>query len=149
MNKKKKIIILLVSAVVILLIAFGAYYYFVIRANNLLAQQSRQQIEDAGFNNINGTVKSVEGDSLRVLAEVPESYSLLPAGEVKYIEKEFLLNISTTTEMYSNETTVEGNVLTKLDSISGVKPNAVFSAIVKENVLKNNELNVVELTIIK
>ena len=149
MTKNKKIIISLVSAVAILLIGFGAYRYFTVRSYNQSMQEIRQQIEEAGFNNISGIVKSVEGDNLRILAKVPENYSLLPVGETKYIEKEFLLKISATTEMYLSEIKTEGEFLTKLDSLGSIKPNDVFSAIVKENVLKNSELNVMELTIAK
>ena len=111
---KKKIIISLVSAVAILLIGFGAYRYFTVRSYNQSMQEIRQQIEEAGFNNISGIVKSVEGDNLRILAKVPENYSLLPVGETKYIEKEFLLKISATTEMYLSEIKTEGEFLTKL-----------------------------------
>ena len=51
--------------------------------------------------------------------------------------------------MYLSEIKTEGEFLTKLDSLGSIKPNDVFSAIVKENVLKNSELNVMELTIAK
>lgn len=145
MTKNKKIIISLISAVALLLIGFGAYRYFVVSAYN----QAIQQIEQRGFNNISGTVKSVEGDNLRILAKVPENYSLSSGKAPNYIEKEFLLKTSPTSEIYSNEIRIEGNFLTKLDSLSGIKPNDIFSAIAKENVLKNNELNVVELIIVK
>lgn len=149
MTKNKKIIILLVSAVAILLIAFGAYRYFTVRSYNQSMQEIRQQIEEAGFNNISGTVKSVEGNNLKILAKVPENYSLLPVGETKYIEKEFLLKILPDSQMYSSEMRVDGEFLTKLNSLGGVKPNEIISAIVKENILKNNELNVVELIIVE
>lgn len=145
MTKKKKIIIISVLVVVLVVLAFVVYRYFVVSSYNL----KMQRIEQAGFNNINGIVKSVEGNNLRILANVPESYDLLSGKAPNYIEKEFLLKTTSDSEIYLSEIKAEGEFLTKLDSIKNTKPNDIVSVIAKENILKNNELNVVELIIIK
>lgn len=149
MTKNKKIIIYSISVIAVLLIILSAYRYFVINSANNFAQQIRQQIEEAGINNISGIVKSVEGDSLKILASVPESYSLFPAGETTYTEKEFLLKTLPDSQMYSSEMRTDGEFLTKIDSISSIKINTTVSAIVKEDIFKNNELSVAELFINK
>ena len=148
MNKKKKIIIVLASIIVILAAVFGVYRYLALSSYNRSMQEIRRQIEDAGFNNVSGIVKSVEGDSLVISAEIPENYSLL-SSVTGYTQKEFLLKMASTSEIYSSEIGTGGELLTRLDSFSGTKPGDIVSVIVKENVLKNNELSVVELIIKK
>ena len=147
MTKNKKIIISLISIGVIIMTTVGAYRYFTDRSYNQLTKQVREQIEEAGFNNISGTIKSVEADNLKILAKVPENYSLLSVGETKYIEKEFLLKIVPTSKINLVEATTDGIVFTEINSISGVESGSAFSAIVSENILKNNELTAVELNI--
>lgn len=149
MNKKKKIIILSISIVLLLIIGFAIYRYIVINSSNKITQQIREQIEQIGFNNLSGTIKSVEGGNLRVLARVPENFSLFSVEDNNYIEKEFLLKILTTSEINSSTAGADGITLTQINSISDAKQGGVFSAIVKENVFKNNELSVVELIINK
>ena len=149
MNKKKKIIILSISIVLVLALSFALYRYFIVSSSNELTQQIREQIEQMGFNNLSGTIKSVEGNNLRVLARVPENFSLFPIENNTYIEKEFLLKILPTSEINSSIAGADGITLTQIDSIIDAKLGDVFSAVVNENVLKNNELSVVELIINK
>ena len=114
MTKNKKIIISLISIGVIIMTTVGAYRYFTDRSYNQLTKQVREQIEEAGFNNISGTIKSVEADNLKILAKVPENYSLLSVGETKYIEKEFLLKIVPTSKINLVEATTDGIVFTEI-----------------------------------
>lgn len=149
MNKKKKIIILSISIVLIIVMAFATYRYFTVSYSNKLIQGTRERIEQMGFNNLSGTIKSVEGSNLRVLARVPENFSLFSVEENNYIEKEFLLKILPISEINSSTAGADGITLTQMDSVGDAKSGAVFSAIVKENVFKNNELSVVKLIINK
>lgn len=102
------------------------------------------------INNLNGVIKSINGNSITVMASVPESPSLFSGNDLlNYIEKEYLLKIGSDSSIFENEVKMDGNYLTQLDSAADIKANSVISAVVKENILKNDELNVVELTIVK
>ncbi|MHB9019500.1 MAG: hypothetical protein ACYC3G_01290 [Minisyncoccota bacterium] len=149
MNKKKKIIILSISIILILVLASAIYWYFSVSYSNKLIQGTREQIEQMGFNNLSGTVKAIEGDNLRVSARVPENFSLFSTEENRYVEKEFILKILSTSEIYLSMAGVDGIALTQMNSIGEVKLGNTFSAIVKENILKNTELSVKELIINK
>jgi len=133
LNNKKKIIIILI-AVSIVLIGLGFYLYPTL-------------FPMPGIFTLNGTVKLVEGNSLRVWATVPES-SLSSDGVPNYIEKEYTLNIGADSSLFGNVIKNGGNYMTKLGSAADIKENSLIDAVVKEDILKNTELNVVELTVV-
>ena len=133
-NKKKVAIISIVILAV--LIGLGFYLYPILFP------------PAPGIYNLNGVVKLIEGNSLRVWANVPESSSF-SSGVPNYIEKEYTLIIGSDSSLYGNEVKIDGNYLTRLNSAEAIKENSVIGAIVKENILKNTELNVVELTIVQ
>jgi len=132
-NKKKLVIGLIIILAV--LIGLGFYLYPIL-------------FPAPGIYNLNGVVKFIEGNSLRVWANVPESSSF-SSGAPKYIEKEYILKIGPDSSLFGNEIKIDGNYLTKLNSIADIKENSLIDAIVKEDILKNTKLNVVELTIVE
>jgi hypothetical protein len=132
-NKKKTIIILI--AILGILIGLGFYLYPII-------------FPMPGIFTLNGIVRSVEGNSLIVLANVPETSSF--SNEVpNYIEKEYKLNIGSDSNLFGNVIKNGGNYMSKLGSTADIKTNSLIDAVVKEDIMKNTELNVVELTVIQ
>lgn len=135
MNKNKKKLIVISIIILVVLISLGFYLYPIL-------------FPAPGIYNLNGVVKLIEGNSLRVWANVPESSSF-SNGAPNYIEKEYTLKIGPDSGLFGNVVKIDGNYLTKLNSAADIKENSVIGAVVKENILKNKELNVVELTIVE
>jgi hypothetical protein len=142
MLKNKKI--LLISSVIIglLILSITGYYFYSKFIIDRDYQIAVQKVEEQGLNNISGTVKSIEGNNLRVLAQVPEDFTPFSKGGYKYINKEFLLKTSSETQILFY---VENNNFNQLSNLDTIKIDDKFSAVSKTNILNNNELEVVEL----
>lgn len=138
MSKNKKILISLAIIIALSIVGYFIYQY--------INQPDYVSVEQAGLNNISGVIESVEKNKLGVLAQVPDEFTPFSKGGYMYVNKRYVLETTSETEILLHIKDNEFNLLTDLAT---VKPNDAFSAISKQNIMNNNELEVVELIIYK
>lgn len=142
MSKNKKIIIWLSVLIVLVLLGYLIYVNY-IYPKYFYKKELFTEIEQQGLSNFTGVVDSVEGDNLRVTAQVPEEFTPFSKNGYRYIDKELLLKTSSTTEILFF---VKDTTYNQLNSLSEIKPRDSFTAVAKENIMDKNELNVVQIT---
>ena len=136
-NKKWVIAISIIILIILLGLAYFLYYFGFFAGT-------------AAITALNGQVRAINGNTITIMASVPEARPFFAnGGAPNYVSKEYLLKINPDSKIYMNEIKIDGNYLTEQNSMANLKVNSVIDARVKEDILKNKELNVVELTIIQ
>ena len=140
MSKPKKITLIVI---IVLLILAVAGYFIVMGINNSNRAAEIKSAEQGGLNNISGIVNSVNGEDMTVTAEVPNEFTPYSKGGYTYVSKSYILKTSSSTQIlfYVNDTNYN-----QLVDLSSIKPGDRFSAMVKENIMSNSELNVAQIT---
>ena len=137
MNKK-----ILISAILLVLLTIAVYFSY----NYFLNKPNYGEIESVGLNNISGTVELVEGNTLKVIAQVPDNFTPFSENGYKYINKSYILKITSSTTILLH---VKDNEFNQLSDLSTIKPGYKFLAASKENIMDKNEIEITELTIYK
>ncbi len=151
MTKNKKILIFVIIFITLIIAGYFTYSIYKKSDNYLVAQtESFKNLENDAFvlNALNGTIKSINGNKILVTAKVLTAERTSIGINNTYTENEYSLNISTSTKIYINEIKPNGNYLSDI-SIREIKSGYKFDALIKENVLTNKILDLIELTIIK
>ncbi|MBU4348668.1 hypothetical protein KJ671_04175 [Patescibacteria group bacterium] len=138
MSKTKKIII---SILVILLLASAGYCIYTKYIYNPYSAEEKQ-----GLNNFSGVVKAIEGNNIRVLAQIPEEFTPFSKGGYDYIEKEYLLK-SSDSSVILLQTDID--VFNELETLSEAKIGDYFSAMATENIMDKNEIVVSEIILFR
>lgn len=141
MSKKKKIILLVI---VLLVLAAAGYFVYLNISVNRARQAAIAEIEQRGLKNMTGVVQLVEGDSLKVLAQVPEEFTPLSKGGYKYIEKEYVLKIASSSIVTLQ---TDPGAVSELKSLEKIKSGDHFSALASEDIMGKNEVGIAELMI--
>ena len=139
MSKNKKII--LISAGILIILVLGGYFIY-----QYFNKPDYAPIEQAGLNNISGVIKSVEGSTLKVLAQVPNKFTPFSEGNYEYINREYTLKTTASTTILAH---IKENTFEQLMDLKTIKPNTGFSAVSQKNIMDSNELEIVELIIYK
>jgi len=140
MTKNKKI---LISIAILLVLTASVYFVYGIFFNS---SKQYAEIEQQGLNNISGAVKAIEGNNLRVLAQVPDEYTPYTKGGYEYVNKNYVLKTSPSTQMLLF---IKDNNFNQLFDLSSIKPGDNFTAVSKENIMNKNELEIVEIIFYK